>query len=63
MEPLLTVSSLTVRYGSFTALQDLSFDLFPGDWLMLLGPNGAGKSTVVNALSRGVEYSGSSACE
>ena len=59
MEPLLTVSSLTVRYGSFTALQDLSFDLFPGDWLMLLGPNGAGKSTVVNALSRGVEYSGS----
>ena len=58
MEPLLTVSSLTVRYGDFAAVKDLSFDLFPGDWLMLLGPNGAGKSTVVNAISRGVEYNG-----
>ena len=57
--PLLSVSSLTVRYGSFTALRDLSFELYPGDWLMLVGPNGAGKSTVVNALSRGVDYSGS----
>lgn len=56
--PLLSVKDLTVRYGSFTAVCDLSFDLFPGDWLMLLGPNGAGKSTVVNALSRGVDYSG-----
>ena len=56
--PLLSVKELTVRYGGFPAVCDLSFDLFPGDWLMLLGPNGAGKSTVVNALSRGVDYSG-----
>ena len=57
--PMLSVSSLTVRYGDFAAVSDLSFELFPGDWLMLVGPNGAGKSTVVNALSRGVDYSGS----
>lgn len=56
--PLLSVSSLTVRYGERTALEDLSFELFPGDWLMLIGPNGAGKSTAVNALSRGVDFTG-----
>ena len=58
MEPLLTVSSLSVNYGELAALKGLSFELFAGDWLMLVGPNGAGKSTLVNALSRGVDYSG-----
>ena len=55
---MLQVLDLTVRYGSFTAVNDLSFSLHPGDWLMLIGPNGAGKSTVVKAVSQGLSYSG-----
>ena len=56
--PLLRAEALTVRYGSFAAVSDLSFSVSAGDWLMLVGPNGAGKSTVVGALSRGVDYTG-----
>ena len=55
---LLTVRDLTVRYGSFTALNNAAFTLSAGDWLMLVGPNGAGKSTLVNAVARGVPYTG-----
>lgn len=56
---LLDVKNLTVRYGEKTILDDVSFSLQEGDWLMIVGPNGAGKSTIVNAISQGVTYSGS----
>ena len=56
--PLLSVDSLTVRYGSLTAVSSLSLTVCSGDWLMLIGPNGAGKSSVIRAISRNVPYSG-----
>ena len=56
---LLEVENLSVRYGSFQALSGVSFSVPEGSWLMIVGPNGAGKSTIINALSRGVGYSGS----
>ncbi len=55
---LLDVKNLTVRYGSLTIAEDVSFSLDEGDWLMIVGPNGAGKSTVINAVSQGVPYTG-----
>ena len=55
---LLDVNHLTVGYGSLTIVNDVSFSLEPGQWLMLVGPNGAGKSTIVNAVSQGTSYSG-----
>jgi len=55
---LLDVTNLTVRYGALTILDDVSFSLNGGQWLMIVGPNGAGKSTIVNAVSQGVPYSG-----
>ncbi len=55
---MLDVRNLTVKYGDFTALSDVSFHVNEGEWLMLVGPNGAGKSTAVNALSGGVSYEG-----
>ena len=49
---------ITVRYGSFAAVEDLSFRLGDGEWLMLAGPNGAGKSTLIEAIAQGVPYTG-----
>ncbi len=55
---MLTGKHVTVRYGDFAAVDDLSFRLEEGQWLMLAGPNGAGKSTLIEAIARGVTYSG-----
>ncbi len=56
---MLRVENLTVRYGSLTILDNVSFDLNEKQWLMIVGPNGAGKSTIVNAISQGIPYTGS----
>jgi ABC-2 type transport system ATP-binding protein len=48
---MLSVDRLTKRYGALTAIQDLSFDVRPGEVLGLLGPNGSGKSTTVKILT------------
>lgn len=55
---MLEVRNLTVRFGSKTIVDKLSFSVGAGEWLMLVGPNGAGKSTVVNAISNAVPFSG-----
>ena len=55
---MLRAEHVTVRYGSFTVVDDLSFHLKEGEWLMLAGPNGAGKSTLIEAIAQGVPYAG-----
>ena len=49
---------ITVRYGAHTVVDDVSFRLEAGQWLMLAGPNGAGKSTLIEAIAQGVPYAG-----
>jgi branched-chain amino acid transport system ATP-binding protein len=49
--PILSVQGATKRYGGVMAVQDISFDVFPGEILGLIGPNGAGKTTLVNLVS------------
>jgi len=44
--PALSVSGLRRRYGGITAVDDVSFDVWPGEVLGFIGPNGAGKTTV-----------------
>lgn len=51
---LLEVHGLTKRYGGLAAVNDLSFDVAPGEVLGLIGPNGAGKTTTFNMLSGAV---------
>ncbi|MBQ3104639.1 MAG: ABC transporter ATP-binding protein [Lachnospiraceae bacterium] len=56
---MLEVKDLTVVYGTHTVIDDLSFRIEEGQWLMVVGPNGAGKSTVLNAVTQGAPYTGS----
>src|SRR5246127_2140031 len=42
---------LTHRYGDFTAVDDVTLQVRPGETMGLLGPNGAGKTTVVRVLT------------
>ncbi len=47
----LSVRGLNVRFGGLHAVNDLSFDVRPGEVLSLIGPNGAGKTTAFNAIT------------
>lgn len=49
--PAIAAIGLTKRYGNFTAAQDISFTVHPGEIVGLLGPNGAGKSTTFRMLA------------
>ena len=58
-EPLVEVSDVSVRFGSFLALDNLSLRVMPGEIFGLLGPNGAGKTTTIKVLmGLVVPYSG-----
>ncbi len=47
----LSVQHLTKRFGGVTAVNDVSFDVAPGEALAVIGPNGAGKSSLLKLLS------------
>lgn len=48
---MITVEHLTKRYGDFTAVSELSFEIEEGHVYGFLGPNGAGKSTTMNIMA------------
>ncbi len=50
MGNIIEVSHLVRRFGTLTAVDDISFNVREGDLFAFLGPNGAGKSTTINIL-------------
>ncbi len=51
MSNILEVKELVKKYGDFTAVKGISFDIQEGEIFSLLGPNGAGKTTTISMLS------------
>ncbi|HEX9838868.1 MAG TPA: ATP-binding cassette domain-containing protein, partial [Anaerolineales bacterium] len=51
MTAILQVQNLVKKYGEFTAVKGISFDIKEGEIFSLLGPNGAGKTTTISMLS------------
>lgn len=49
--PLLSVRSLTKRYGARIGCADVAFDLYPGEVLGIVGESGSGKSTLLSCLA------------
>ena len=47
---MITAENLTKRFGAFTAISDVSFEVSRGEIVGFLGPNGAGKSTTMRIL-------------
>lgn len=52
---MIEVKNVTKKYGSFTAVDNISFEIKDGEIIGLLGPNGAGKSTTMNMLTGFIE--------
>jgi ABC-type sugar transport system ATPase subunit len=50
-EPLLSIRKLTKRFGGLVAVNEVSWDVYPGEVVGLLGDNGAGKSTLIKCIS------------
>jgi ABC-2 type transport system ATP-binding protein len=50
MEPIISVRGLTRRFGDFTAVDHITFDVEPGQVIGYLGPNGSGKTTTIRML-------------
>jgi zinc transport system ATP-binding protein len=55
---LLTVKNLSVQLEDRSVVEDLSFELEPGERLSILGPNGAGKTVLLKALLNLLTYRG-----
>jgi len=49
--PLIQIEQVTKRFGDFTAIDDLTIDIFPREFFALLGPSGCGKTTLMRMLA------------
>ncbi len=50
-DPILSIRNVVKRFGGLTAVNHVSWNVFPGEVVGLLGDNGAGKSTLVKCIS------------
>ena len=52
---MIQVENITKKYGSFTAVNNINFEIEEGEIVGFLGPNGAGKSTTMNMITGFIE--------
>jgi len=56
LKPLLKVEKLTKFFGPNQALNEVSFELFPGEVLAIVGESGSGKSTLLNCINSNIDF-------
>src|SRR5262245_61840046 len=61
LEPVIDVTDVSIRFGSFTAVDRVSLSVAPGEVFGLLGPNGSGKTTLIRALCGLIPFAGGTA--
>ena len=50
-QPYLRIRDLVKKFGNFTALKDISLDIFESEFVCFLGPSGCGKTTLLRAIA------------
>ena len=58
MESIVSLKNVSVQYDETTALESVSLDIYPDDFIGIIGPNGGGKTTLVKAILGTIPYSG-----
>ena len=58
MESLVSLKNVSVQYDETTALESVSLDIYPDDFLGIIGPNGGGKTTLVKAILGTIPHKG-----
>ncbi len=51
VQPMIEIRGVTKRFGTFTAVNDVSLTVQPGEFITLLGPSGCGKTSMLRMLS------------
>ena len=49
-EPIIEIKGLWAGYDGRAVLEDIDFEMFPGDYVGLIGPNGGGKTTLIKVI-------------
>ena len=55
---IVSLKNVTVKYGSYTAIESANLEIFEGDFIGIIGPNGGGKTTLIKTILGSVPYSG-----
>uniref|UniRef100_UPI00405702B3 metal ABC transporter ATP-binding protein n=1 Tax=Alistipes sp. TaxID=1872444 RepID=UPI00405702B3 len=58
MEAIVQLKDVTVQYDETTALENVSLDIYPDDFLGIIGPNGGGKTTLVKTILGTLPHNG-----
>ena len=58
MQSIVSLKAVTVKYGSYTAVENANLEIFDNDFIAIIGPNGGGKTSLVKAILGQVDYSG-----